>query len=434
MEATVKNKLSGSQKEAVGLLSIGTFLEYFDVMLYIHMAVLLNELFFPKTDPFITSLLAAFTFCSTYVFRPLGALIFGYIGDTFGRKTTVLLTMFIMAGCCTVMAVLPTYDKIGITASCIMILCRVIQGMAAMGEAIGAEVYITESIKPPMQYPMVGLVPVFATIGGTLALGVGSFVTSFTTDWRFAFWFGAVVAVIGMIARTTLRETPDFADAKRGIQEFIKQTDRDQKILEESIIWKEKVNKVTAFSLFIIQCAYPLIFYFVYIYCGTIMKNQFGFAPGQIINQNLIVILFELTSMLIITYLSYKIYPIKILKVLLSITTILFLLCPYLLNNINSSFQLLLLQISMVSFAIRHFPATPIFYKYFPVFKRFTMSCLMYALGRAVMFVVTSFGLVFLVEYFNNWGISLISIPIILGYKFSLLHFEKLEKESEQIY
>lgn len=67
--------LTKEQKWAVGLLSIGTFLEYFDLMLYVHMAVLLNELFFPKFDPFIASLLTAFAFCSTFVFRPVGAMI-----------------------------------------------------------------------------------------------------------------------------------------------------------------------------------------------------------------------------------------------------------------------------------------------------------------------------------------------------------------------
>ena len=81
MKAIEQRSLTREQKEAVGLLSIGTFLEYFDLMLYIHMAVLLNELFFPKTDPFTTSLLSAFAFCSTYLLRPFGALIFGYIGD-----------------------------------------------------------------------------------------------------------------------------------------------------------------------------------------------------------------------------------------------------------------------------------------------------------------------------------------------------------------
>ena len=89
------HSLNRAQKEAVCLLSIGTFLEYFDLMLYVHMAVLLNELFFPKTDPFTDSLLSAFAFCSIFVFRPFGALIFGYIGDNIGRKATIVSYHFL---------------------------------------------------------------------------------------------------------------------------------------------------------------------------------------------------------------------------------------------------------------------------------------------------------------------------------------------------
>jgi len=75
MHLTKQRNLTKEQKEVVGLLSIGTFLEYFDLMLYVHMAVLLNELFFPKTDPFTASLLSAFSFSITFIFRPFGALI-----------------------------------------------------------------------------------------------------------------------------------------------------------------------------------------------------------------------------------------------------------------------------------------------------------------------------------------------------------------------
>src|SRR3990167_5087221 len=103
------SSLSRSQRESIGLLSIGTFLEYFDLMLYVHMAVLLNELFFPKTDPFTASLITAFSFCSTYLLRPFGALIFGYIGDFIGRKAVVILTTFLMAISCVIVASLPTY-------------------------------------------------------------------------------------------------------------------------------------------------------------------------------------------------------------------------------------------------------------------------------------------------------------------------------------
>lgn len=193
------NKLTREQKEAVGLLSIGTFLEYFDLMLYVHMAVLLNELFFPKTDPFTSSLLSAFAFCSTYLLRPFGALIFGYIGDHIGRKATVIITTLLMAFSCFTMAILPTYAQIGITAAWLVTICRIIQGLSSMGEFIGAQLYLTEIIKPPIQYPIVSLTSVFSILGGTAALAVSSITTLNGLDfinWRTAFWFGVVVALV----------------------------------------------------------------------------------------------------------------------------------------------------------------------------------------------------------------------------------------------
>jgi MFS family permease len=75
-----QRSLTKEQKEAVGLLLIGTFLEYFDLMLYVHMAVFLNELFFPQSDPHTAAIYSATAFCSSLVFRPVGALIFGWIG------------------------------------------------------------------------------------------------------------------------------------------------------------------------------------------------------------------------------------------------------------------------------------------------------------------------------------------------------------------
>ena len=94
------SSLSRDQKEAIGLLQIGTFLEYFDLMLYVHMAVLLNDLFFPRTDPHTASLLTACAFCSTFIFRPVGAIIFGWMGDTIGRKSTIVITTVIMSISC----------------------------------------------------------------------------------------------------------------------------------------------------------------------------------------------------------------------------------------------------------------------------------------------------------------------------------------------
>ena len=158
-------KLTRQQKEAVGLLSVGTFLEYFDLMLYVHMAVLLNKLFFPKTDPFTASLISAFAFCSTYLLRPFGALIFGYIGDNIGRKATVVITTGLMSISCLVMANLPTYAQVGILASWIITFCRIVQGMSSMGEMIGAELYLCELIPLPHKYWVVSVIAVFSLLG-----------------------------------------------------------------------------------------------------------------------------------------------------------------------------------------------------------------------------------------------------------------------------
>ncbi|MCC8369492.1 MAG: MFS transporter [Rickettsia endosymbiont of Oxypoda opaca] len=213
-----QKSLTKNQKQAVGLLSIGTFLEFFDFMLYIHMAVFLNDLFFSQTNAHSSAIYAAAAFCTTYAVRPVGAFVFGYIGDRIGRKSTVIITTSLMAFSCFVMANLPTYAQVGITASIAITICRILQGMSSIGEIIGAELYITEITKPPIQYPAVALIEVIAVLGTTAALGVAFFVISLRYNWRMAFWFGAIIAIVGIAARTTLRETPDFVNAKLRIK------------------------------------------------------------------------------------------------------------------------------------------------------------------------------------------------------------------------
>lgn len=135
------------------------------------MAVVLNNLFFPTTtDPHYSQLLSSFAFCSTYILRPFGALILGYIGDQIGRKATVIITTGMMALTCLTMANLPTYAQIGITASWLITICRIVQGLFSMSEIIGAQLYLTESIKPPLRYPAVAMVVVASAFGGLILL------------------------------------------------------------------------------------------------------------------------------------------------------------------------------------------------------------------------------------------------------------------------
>jgi len=294
--------LNYEQKQAVGLLTVGTFLEYFDLMLYVHMAVLLNELFFPETDPYSASIIAAFSFCSTFLFRPFGALIFGYIGDNFGRKHTVVITTFLMSASCLIMASLPTYAEIGITATVLITLCRILQGMSSMGEKVGAELYLTESISRPLCYPIVALVNVSSALGASVALGIASIFAVYSLNWRMAFWFGAGVALIGAMARTALRETPEFVNAKYRIEKSIKEIGESTEILEKNPIWLEKVPIKTTVAYFLLQCSRPTMFYFIYVHCSIILKNTFDYTAEQIITHNLIVSSVDLLGAFFITY------------------------------------------------------------------------------------------------------------------------------------
>ncbi len=125
-----------------------------------------------------------------------------------------------------------------------------------------------------------------------------------------------------------------------------------------------------------------------------------------------------------LAWLSYKIHPLKLLKVKLFIF-------PFLLKNVTNSFNMLLIQSFIVVFSPTTTPAVPIILKALPIFKRFTCSGLIYAFSRAGVFIVCSFGLIYLTTYFGYPGLLFIMIPVSIGYIFGLLHFEKLSRETE---
>lgn len=415
MGMSIFSKLSTNQKETIGLLQVGTFLEYFDLMLYVHMAVILNELFFPKTDTHTTALVSAFAFCSTFILRPFGALLFGWIGDNIGRKATVIITTILMAVSCMIMANLPTYAQIGITAAWLLTFCRVLQGISAMGEIIGAQIYLTEITKPPARYPIVAFTQIFSTLGGFAALAIASLCTISQFNWRLAFWIGACIAVVGSLARTRLRETPVF----------LKEQEKKKTANYQSI----KVTKKNILAYFFIQCGWPACFYFSYVYCGDLFKKIFEYSSDQVIHNNLRVSFIQVIGAIAFVTASVWVHPLKILKAAFWMFFAFILICPFLLFNIQSTNLLFFIQCFTLFFGLGVLPADAVFFSYFPVRKRFTSISLIYSLSRAFMYVITSFGLVYSVEYFDFWGVLIIMLPLCMGYCWSVYHFEKLEKE-----
>lgn len=423
--------LTKNQKQSAVLLQIGTFLEYFDLMLYVHMSVVLNELFFPKTDMYTSQLITASTFCTTFVLRPFGALFFGYLGDTRGRKLTVVITTFAMAIACLVMGLLPTYAEIGIQATYIMILCKIVQGMSSMEEAVGAEIYLTESSSPPIQYPLVNSITICSALGGTFALGVAALVTNYNFNWRWAFFTGTIIALAGTIARSTLRETPEFIEAKRNQSKILTKLNEIKGNKKKAVVAIEKIHKKTMLYYFLIQCARPVLFYFSYVYSIDILKGAFHCSADYIVVYLFYLALVDLVGIIIPTYLSYRIDPLKILKVKTYIFGTFILFFPYLLTKASSPLELFYIQSFFVLFRIDSSPAAAIFYSHFPVLKRFTYAGVMYAVSRALLYIITSYGFVVLIKHLGYGGMLVIMLPTIIGFYFSVGYFQKLNREKE---
>ena len=388
----LQTELTREQRKAVGILSIGTFLEQFDIMLYIHMAVLLNELFFPQTDPSVASLLSAFTFSSTFIFIPIGAYIFGMLGDTLGRRSVVVLTTFLTALSCLTIAFLPTYSEIGVKASIIMVGCRITQSMASMGEVIGALVYVTELTKPPIRYYAVSLIPIFGYSGGLAALAVAAFIMYAEINWRGIFIFGALIALVGVTIRTTLSETRDFADATKRLK------NQYNVKLNQDNFPSDKNYKKTSLAMFCIQCAWPLCFYFVFIYCGQLLKNKFEYSALDVIKHNFVISIFPVISCYIRAQLLKKLHPLVLLKYSLIISFCLFAVTGFYLQTGPNILGMGILQSLLLMFTANGYSESSIMYTHAPIFKRFKSACFSYAFSRAFMYIITSFGLIFIIN------------------------------------
>ncbi len=433
-EDSLSTKLTRQHKEAMGLLSIGTFLEYFDLMLYVHMALLLNELFFLKTDPFTAQLLSAFGFCSTYLLRPFGALLFGWIGDNIGRKAVVILTTLLMSVSCLAIGMMPTYAQIGITASVAVTICRMVQGMAANAESRGAEIYLSETLPEKHKYPMVAAITVFMALGTSAALFISSVFTgdnvlSIDKDlyWRAAFFLGAMVGIVGTVARTTMKEAVEFADKKKLLKN--RAIYNNVELKEEKLQFHDNEASIkTMVAYFFIHCSRPPCFYFIYIYCADVMKHNFAQDTHTIIKQNFCVSLVDFIGILGLVYLSYRLNVLKILKYKFYFFFSVMLFFPIVMHYHATPSSVLLFQCLASLFVFDQVPATPIFFKYFPIFKRFTYTSLLSAVAKLFTYLITSFGLVYANKYFGYKGIFLIFIPVGLMFLWGVSHFEQLER------
>lgn len=202
---------------------VGATIEWYDFFLYgVVAGIVLNKLYFPGSDPLVSTMLAYGTFAVGFLSRPIGGVIFGHFQDKIGRKSMLVMTLMIMGVSTFLIGLLPSYAQIGVAAPVMLLILRVVQGIGLGGEWGGAVLMVYEyaPVKERGFYaslPQLGL-----AIGLCMASGVVALLSYVLTDaqfiswgWRLAFILSAALVFIGMWIRLTVMETPEFLKIKR---------------------------------------------------------------------------------------------------------------------------------------------------------------------------------------------------------------------------
>src|SRR4026208_1147438 len=174
--------------QVISASSVGTMIEWYDFYIFGSLAATISPLFYPKGDNTLALIAYLSTFAGGFVVRPFGALFFGRIGDLVGRKYAFLVTLLIMGGATALIGFLPTYASIGILAPIILLVIRILQGLALGGEYGGAAVYVAEHVPDERRGFFTSFIQITATLGLLLSLVVILFVQNSMSKETFNSW------------------------------------------------------------------------------------------------------------------------------------------------------------------------------------------------------------------------------------------------------
>lgn len=198
---------------------IGNIIEWYDIGLYGFLATTMATLFFPKEQSGAALLYTFAIFAVGFVPRPLGAIVFGHIGDRVGRRPAVLFAVILMSAGTVAIGVLPGYSEIGIAAPILLLVCRLVQGFSAGGEYTGATIFVVEHAPVAKRGRYASVSPITSVLGYALGALVTMIVTSSTTHeqllswgWRVPFLTAVPLALTGLYLRLRVQESPVFAE------------------------------------------------------------------------------------------------------------------------------------------------------------------------------------------------------------------------------
>ncbi|MFD5118693.1 MFS transporter [Streptomyces sp. NPDC058385] len=201
---------------------IGTTIEWYDFYIFgTASAIVLGKLFFPEASPAVGVLASFATFWIGFVARPLGSIVFGHLGDRIGRKNTLIATLLLMGVATAGMGLLPTYDTVGVLAPVLLVLLRVMQGVAVGGEWGGAVLIATEHTERRRGFLFGAFAQQGSPTGQILAVLAFTAVSQLpdaafvTWGWRLPFLASALLVIVGLIVRMRIQESPELLRLKQ---------------------------------------------------------------------------------------------------------------------------------------------------------------------------------------------------------------------------
>lgn len=266
---------AGLSRASMGVAAFSTVVEWYDFTLYLFMTTVLARTFFGEGASSVLSALAIFAIA--YVMRPLGALVFGQLGDRLGRRKVLLASMSVMTAAMLLTALLPTREQIGSTAGVLLLLLRCVMGFSVGGEYTGVMTYLVEGAPPRRRGLVASLASAASEVGALLAVGVAALTTALTSGpaldswgWRIPFLFGALLAAGTLVARSTMQESPAFERLKQA-------RGADRAPLRRTL----RTQRPALYRTFTISALGSITYYVGITYVPTYLTSVAGFAESD---------------------------------------------------------------------------------------------------------------------------------------------------------
>lgn len=263
--------------------SVGTLIEWYDFYIFGSLATILSEQFFPKTNPTIAFLSTLATFAAGFIVRPFGAIVFGRLGDMVGRKYTFLVTLILMGGSTFAIGLIPGYETIGMLAPILVLVLRLLQGLALGGEYGGAATYVAEHAPAAKRGFYTSFIQTTATLGLFVSIGIILAIRQNVTPaefsdwgWRIPFLLSAFLVVISIFIRMRMNESPLFAKIKA-------EGKISKNPIKESFGKKENL-KLVLIVLFGATAGQGVVWYTGQFYAMTFIEKTCGVDSVQTLN------------------------------------------------------------------------------------------------------------------------------------------------------